>query len=122
MSNIHDINCLSILQFFKRKKICRIFFLSVFFDSFRFFCIFKFMFLCLDYLFGTHHIFCHTKAHEAIERFLNKTIDGMHQISERVLLPNYSNRLSIARKYRPDNDYIVRIHILQWTACRGFSG
>jgi len=42
------------------------------------------------------------KAHKAIERFLDTTIDGMHQLSERVLLPHYQNRLS----YRPDNDYM----------------
>jgi len=46
------------------------------------------------------------KAHEAIERFLNTTIDGMHHLSERVLAPDPSNRLPIERKYRPDNDYM----------------
>jgi len=46
------------------------------------------------------------KAHEAIERFLNTIIDGIHQLSERLLAPDSLNRLPIQRKYRPDNDYM----------------
>jgi hypothetical protein len=46
-----------------------------------------------------------TKSCEAIERYVNKTIDGMAQLSERVLAIDTRNRLPIAQKYRPDNEY-----------------
>ena len=46
-----------------------------------------------------------TKACEAIERFVNKTIDGIAQLLHRVLAIDTRKCLPIARKYRPDNDY-----------------